>query len=327
MNDTSLQGCKIFSGSANIPLAKKIAKNMGLTLGKIDIGTFSDGEIRVEIEERVRGETIFLVQPTHAPNNNTLMELLIMVDAFRRSAVQKIIAVVPYYGYSRQDRRPDYTRTAVTSRLVADLLQTAGIDQIITVDIHSTQQVGFFTVPIINISARPEIVGDIFRKNGYAENPVIVSPDTGGVVRARVVAKEVNNTDLAIIDKRRPMANVSQVMNVIGDVEGRSCIIVDDMIDTGGTLCKAAVALKERGATRVTCYAAHGIFSGNAFDNFNSSVIDEVVVTDTIPLGILQNHPIPDIIRVISIAHLIAETLRRIYLQESVSEIYLTSTG
>lgn len=322
--DAPLQGCKIFSGSANIALAKNIASRMGLRLGKIDLGTFSDGEIRCEIEEHVRGDTIFIIQPTHAPTNETLMELLVMVDAFRRSAVAKIIAVVPYYGYARQDRRPDYTRTPITSRLVADLMQTSGIEQIVTVDIHSTQQAGFFTIPIINVSAKPEIVGDIFRNNGYDDLPMVVSPDTGGVVRARVIAKDLNDADLAIIDKRRPKANVSQVMNVIGDVEGKSCIIIDDMIDTGGTLCKAATALKERGATKVSCYATHGIFSGNAFDNFEESEIDEIVITDTIPLGILQDRDVPSNVRVISIAHLIAETLRRIYTRESVSEIYLT---
>lgn len=324
MKDAPLIGCKIFSGTANIPLAKTIASRMGLSLGKIDIGTFSDGEIRVEIEERVRGETIFIIQPTHAPTNDMIMELLIMVDAFRRSAVKRIIAVVPYYGYARQDRRPSYTRTPITSRLIADLIQTAGIDQIVTVDIHSTQQAGFFTIPIINISAKPVIVGDIFRNTDYKELPMIVSPDTGGVVRARAIAKDVNNADLAIIDKRRPEANVSQVMNVIGDVEGRSCIIIDDMIDTGGTLCKAAIALKERGAKRVSCYATHGVLSGQAFDNFEDSQIDEIVVTDTIPLGNLQNRDAPDNVRVISVAHLIAETLRRMYLKESVSQIYLT---
>lgn len=324
MSDVPLQGCKIFSGSANVPLAMNIASRMGLSLGRIDIGTFSDGEIRVEVEERVRGETIFIVQPTHAPTNDMIMELLIMVDAFRRSAVKKIVAVVPYYGYARQDRRPDYTRTPITSRLVADLIQTAGVDQIITVDIHSTQQAGFFTIPVINISAKPVIVADIFKHNESKNLPMIVSPDTGGVVRARAIAKDAGNADLAIIDKRRPKANVSQVMNVIGDVEGRSCIIVDDMIDTGGTLCKAAVVLKERGATRVSCYATHGVLSGQAFDNFEASQIDEIVVTDTIPLGDLQDRDVPSNVRVISVAHLIAETIRRMYLRESVSQIYLT---
>jgi len=296
---------------------------MGLKLGKIDIGRFSDGEIRVEIEECVRGETIFIIQPTHAPNNDTLMELLIMVDAFRRSAVKQIVAVVPYYGYSRQDRRPDYTRTPITSRLVADMMQSAGISQLISVDIHSQQQQGFFTIPITNISAKPDICGHIFTKYGY-QNPIVVSPDTGGVVRARAIAKEIDNADLVIIDKRRPKANESQVMNVIGDVDGKTCIIVDDMIDTGGTLCKAAVALKEHGAGKVICYATHGVFSGNAFENFENSVIDEIIVTDTIPVGILQDQEIPKRIKVISVASLIAETLRRIILNESISDIYFT---
>ena len=324
MKDVSLQGCKVFSGTANPEFAKKVARKMGLKLGKIDIGRFSDGEIRVEVEEHIRGETIFLIQPTHAPNNDTLMELLVMVDAFRRSAVKQIIAVVPYYGYSRQDRRPDYSRTPITSRLIADMMVTAGIDQVITVDIHSTQQQGFFTIPFINVSAKPEIVGDIFKRYAYKEQPVIVSPDTGGVVRARVVAKEINNADLVIIDKRRPEPNVSQVMNVIGEVEDKTCIIVDDMIDTGGTLCKGAIALKDRGANKVICYATHGVFSGDAYENFEKSVIDEIVVTDTIPLGVLQDVPTPTNIRVISVASLIGETLRRMYTKESISEIYLT---
>lgn len=326
---TPLVGCKIFSGSANPQLAKDIASHMGLSLGKIDIGRFSDGEVRVEIEERVRGETIFLIQPTHSPVNDTLMELLAMVDAFKRSAVKQVIAVMPYYGYARQDRRPDYTRTPITSRLVADLLEVAGVDQMITVDLHSTQQQGFFKIPTINVSAKPVIIGDVFRTYGF-QNPMVVSPDTGGVVRARAIAKEINNADLAIIDKRRPKANVSQVMNIIGDVSGRTCIIIDDMIDTAGTLCKAANALKDQGAEQIICYATHGVLSGNAFKNFEESGIDEVVITDTIPIGILQKDPftgdsliVPDKVRVISIAQLLGETLRRIHLQESVSEIYV----
>ena len=322
-----LRGCKIFSGSANPELAKKIATHMGMSLGKMDLGKFSDGEISCEITEKVRGEVVFLIQPTHAPVNDNLIEMLAIVDALKRSAAKEIIAVVPYYGYSRQDRRPDYTRTPITSRLIANLMETAGIDQMITVDLHSTQQQGFFTIPTINISAKPVIIGDVFRTYGY-NNPMVVSPDTGGVVRARAIAKQIDNADLAIIDKRRPKANVSEVMNIIGDVEGRTCIIVDDMIDTAGTLCKAAEALKNNGAQQIICYATHGVFSGGAFYNFEDSLIDEVVVSDTIPVGILQQNylvmnPLPPKIRVISIAELIAETLRRIVQMESVSEIYV----
>lgn len=318
---SGMNNAKIFSGNANIELSRAIAKLLKTNLGKIDLEQFSDGEIRCEINETVREKIVHIIQPTVPPANDNLMELLIMADAFRRSATKKIIAVVPYYGYARQDRRPQYTRTPITSRLVADMLQIAGVAQMIVVDLHSEQQQGFFNIPTTNVSATPNIVSDIYRKyQRDMYNLVVVSPDTGGVARARMVAKKLNDADLAIIDKRRPKANHAQVMNIIGDVEGKNCVIIDDMIDTAGTLCKAAAALKENGAQRVDAYATHGIFSGNAYDNIDNSVLDEVVVTDTIPLS--KTHS-SDKIRVISVAGLIAETMRRINDGQSVSEIYM----
>lgn len=318
---TALTDAKIFAGNANPKLAKDIAKALYVRLGHVDVDTFSDKEIRIELDEVVRLQTVFIVQPTCAPANDNLMQLLIMADALKRSAASKIVGVVPYYGYARQDRRPAYSRTPITSRLVADMIQVAGINQLIIVDLHSDQQQGFFTIPVTNISAAPIIVGDIWRKyQRDINNVVIVSPDTGGVARARKIAKQVSDADLAIVDKRRPKANVSEVMNVIGDVDGRDCIIVDDMIDTAGTLAKAAAALKERGATSVIAYATHPVFSGNAYQNIDNSVLDEVIVTDTIPLSSTEKS---DKIRVISIASLLAETMRRINNGKSVSEIYV----
>ncbi len=318
---TALNNAKIFAGNANPQLAKDIAKALQSRLGKVEVEKFSDKEIRVEFDETVRMQSIFIIQPTCAPANDNLMEFLIMADAVRRSAAAKVIGVVPYYGYARQDRRPGYTRTPVTSRLVADMIQVAGVHQLIIVDLHSEQQQGFFTIPVTNISAAPIIIGDIWRKyQRDINNIVIVSPDTGGVARARSIAKQVNDADLAIIDKRRPQANVSQVMNVIGDVEGRDCIIVDDMIDTAGTLAKAADALKEKGANSIIAYATHPVFSGTAYENIDNSVLDEVIVTDTIPLSTERSS---DKIRVISIASLLAETMRRIHTGKSVSEIYM----
>lgn len=315
----------IFTGNSNPQLAKRIATLFNQEIGIADVETFSDGEIRVECFEHVRGTDAFIIQSTCFPCNDNLMELLILADALKRSDVRKITAVIPYYGYARQDRRPDHTRTPITSRLVADMIQAAGIDQVIMVDLHSGQQQGFFKMPVINISAGPEIVRDIW--NNYAtsiKDITIVSPDTGGVVRARAVAKQIDDADLAIVDKRRPKANESQVMNIIGDVAGRTCIIVDDMIDTAGTLCKAAAALKKEGAAKVVAYATHGVLSGAAFNNIAESDIDEVVVTNTIPLGICQKVQL-DItpkIRVLCIADLIAETITRISHNRSVSEMY-----
>lgn len=312
---------KFFTGNSNPELAKHIVNILRKKLGNMDISHFSDGEVRCEINEAVREDNVFIIQSTCAPANDTLMELLTMSDAFKRSAVKKVIAVVPYYGYARQDRRPQYTRTPITSRLVADCIQAAGIDQLIIVDLHSEQQQGFFKIPSTNISATPIMVADIFRKYQKDLNDlVIVSPDTGGVPRARVVAKRLNDADLAIIDKRRPRANIAQVMNIIGEVDGKTCIIIDDMIDTAGTLCKAAEALQEHGAKVVDAYATHPVFSGEAYNNITSSTLNEVVVTDTIPLSKEQHC---DKIRVISVAGLLAETMRRINDGQSVSEIYM----
>ena len=318
---TALADAKILAGNANPMLASDIAKALNVPLGKIEVDTFSDKEIRIELDEPVRLQTVFIVQPTCAPANDNLMEFLIMADSVKRSAASKIVGVVPYYGYARQDRRPAYSRTPITSRLVADMFQTAGVDQLIVVDLHSDQQQGFFTIPVTNISATPIIVGDIWRNRLCdINNVMIVSPDTGGVARARRIAKQVNDADLAIIDKRRPKANISEVMNVIGDVAGRDCIVVDDMIDTAGTLAKAATALKDRGASSVIAYATHPVFSGNAYQNIDNSDLDEVIVTDTIPLSSTEKS---DKIRVISIASLLAETMRRINNGKSVSEIYV----
>lgn len=315
----------LFSGNANVELSERIAKYLYAKLGVADITKFSDGEIRVEIESHVRGKDAYIIQPTCAPTNDNLMELLVMVDAMRRSATRSVTAIIPYYGYSRQDRRPGYTRTPITSRLVADMIEASGIDQIMTVDIHSTQQQGFFHVPVINISAAPLIIGDIWKKYGTDRRDLtIVSPDTGGVNRARGIAKQLDDANLAIIDKRRPEANVSEVMNIIGDVEDQHCVLVDDMIDTAGTLGKAATALKKHGAKSVTAYATHGVFSGGAFMNIHESPLDEVVITDTIPLdnAVLRSEIGTNKIRTITLAGLISESIRRVSNNQSISEIY-----
>lgn len=322
---TRIPSSRIFTGNSNPQLVERIAALCQDNVGVADVSRFSDGEIHVEIKQHVRGKHAFVVQSICRPANDNLMELLVLVDALRRSDVTKITAVIPYYGYARQDRRPDHTRTPITSKLVATMIQAAGVDQVIVADIHSGQQAGFFDIPFINISAGPEIVADIWQNHYFSKQKfVVVSPDTGGVVRARIIAKQIDDADLAIIDKRRPRANESQVMNVIGDVEGRTCVMVDDMIDTAGTLCKASAALKDRGAAKVVAYATHGVFSGNAFDNLENSCIDEIVVSDTIPLGTCQpiNAVVPDKIRVFSLADTIAETIVRITNNESVSEMY-----
>jgi len=314
------QRTKIFSGNSNIPLATNIVNNLHTSLARRELTTFSDGEIRCEILEHVRDTYAIVIQSTSLPVNDNLMELLVMIDALKWQGVSKVIVLMPYYGYARQDRKPGFSRTPITSKLVAKMLGNAGMDFLIVVDIHSEQQMGFFDVPFINIAAAPELVGDIWRNHYHKDNIVIVSPDTGGVVRARTVAKQLDNADLAIIDKRRPEANVSEVMNVIGNVEGRRCIIVDDLIDTAGTLCKAAYALKEHGAKYVSAYATHPVFSGNAYENLATSEIDEIVVTDTIQIS-EEMKSIPKI-RQISIAGLLAETIYRIRSCKSVSEIY-----
>lgn len=310
----------VFSGNANATLAQAVADELQVPLGDIDVERFSDGEVNVQINEHTRGHHIYIIQPTCQPTNDNIMELLVMVDAFKRSAVKSITAIIPYYGYSRQDRRPDFTRTPISSRLIADLLQAAGIDQVMTIDIHSGQQQGFFDIPMINMSAQREIINDLTNRYYHCTKPVIVSPDIGGVARARSIAKQLD-TNIAIIDKRRPNPNESEVMNIIGDVQGKNCIIVDDIIDTAGTLCRAAGALKENGgAETVAAYATHPVFSGEAINKIEQSELDEVVVTDTIPVDL---YTAPDQVRVLSVAGLIAETLQRIRSKRSVSQMYL----
>jgi ribose-phosphate pyrophosphokinase len=309
----------VFSGNANPALAEGIVHKLNMRLGMASVGRFSDGEIAVEIEENVRGREVFVVQPTCAPINENLVELLIMIDAFRRSSASLITAVIPYYGYSRQDRRTRSSRVPISAKLVAKMITSAGADRVLTVDLHADQIQGFFDVPVDNVYASPILLGDVWRQQ--YQDLMVVSPDVGGVVRARALAKRLDDADLAIIDKRRPRANESKVMNIIGDVQGRTCVMVDDIVDTAGTLCKAARALKENGAIKVVAYCTHAVLSGPAIQNIESSVLDELVVTDTIPLR-------PDAaacgrIRVLSAAEMLAETIRRIAVGESVSSLYV----
>jgi ribose-phosphate pyrophosphokinase len=309
----------VFSGNANPVLAKSIVKHLNMPLGKTLVETFSDGEIMVEVNENVRGKDVFIVQSTCFPSNDNLMELMIMVDALRRSSVRRITAVVPYFGYARQDRRPRSARVAITAKVVANMLSGAGIDRILTVDLHADQIQGFFDMPVDNVYASPILLGDIWRQK--YNDLMVVSPDVGGVVRARALAKRLDDADLAIIDKRRPKANVAKVMNIIGDVEGRSCILVDDLVDTAGTLCKAATALKEKGASKVVAYITHPVLSGPAITNLENSELDELVVTDTIPLN--EKAKSCGKVRQLSIAMILAETMKRIHLEESVSSLYM----
>lgn len=309
----------VFTGNANPVLAQKVVSYLNLPLGKALVGKFSDGEIMVDIIDNVRGRDVFIVQPTCEPTNDNLMELLVMIDAVRRASAYRITAVLPYYGYSRQDRRTRSARVPLTAKLVADMIVTAGADRVLTVDLHADQIQGFFNKPVDNIYASPILLGDMWRQE--YPNLIVVSPDVGGVVRARALAKRLDDADLAIIDKRRPRANVAQVMNIIGEVEGRSCVLVDDLVDTAGTLCKAAKALKEHGAARVVAYCTHPVLSGPAVENIAGSVLDELVVTDTIPLR--PEAAACGRIRVLSIAELLAETMRRISNEESVSSLFM----
>ena len=309
----------VFAGNSNPQLANEIAQRLNLPLGNAIVGQFSDGEVMVEIMENVRGKDIFIVQPTCAPTNKNLMELLVMVDAMRRSSAARVTAVVPYFGYARQDRRPRSARVPITAKVVAQMIGSVGTDRVLTVDLHADQIQGFFSIPVDNVYASPILLGDIWRQK--YENLMVVSPDVGGVVRARALAKRLDDADLAIIDKRRPRANEAKVMNIIGDVEGRSCILVDDLVDTAGTLCAAAAALKEHGAKRVVAYITHPVLSGPAIDNISKSDLDELVVTDTIPLQ--QSAAATGKIRQLSIAELLAETMRRISNEESVSSLYV----
>ncbi|GAB6041720.1 ribose-phosphate pyrophosphokinase [Endothiovibrio diazotrophicus] len=309
----------IFSGSANPELAQKIANHLGMPLGKAHIERFSDGEVFVEIVDSVRGKDVFIVQPTCAPTNDNLMELLVMVDAMRRASAYRITTVIPYYGYARQDRRPRSARVPITARLVADMIAVSGVNRVLTVDLHADQIQGFFSMPVDNVYASPILLGDIWRQT--YPNLVVVSPDVGGVVRARAIAKRLDDADLAIIDKRRPRANVAEVMHIIGEVEDRTCVLVDDLVDTAGTLCHAADALKARGARMVVAYCTHPVLSGKAISNIENSQLDELVVSDTIPLQPAAA-ACPKI-RVASVAEMLGETMRRINQEESVSSMYM----
>ncbi|GAB3651283.1 ribose-phosphate pyrophosphokinase [Ramlibacter alkalitolerans] len=308
----------VFTGTANPALAEQIASHLGISIGAASVGRFSDGEVTVEINTSVRTRDVFVVQSTCAPTNDTLMELLIMVDALKRASAERISAVIPYFGYARQDRRPRSSRVPISAKVVANLLQTVGVARVLTMDLHADQIQGFFDIPVDNIYASPVLLGDLRQKN--YEDLIVVSPDVGGVVRARALAKQLN-TDLAIIDKRRPKANVSEVMHVIGEIEGRNCVIMDDMIDTAGTLVKAAEVLKERGAKHVYAYCTHPIFSGPAIDRITKgTALDEVVVTNTIPLSDTARACTK--VRQVSVASLIAETIQRIAKGESVMSLF-----
>jgi ribose-phosphate pyrophosphokinase len=309
----------VFTGNANPALAQDIARHLMQPLGRAMVGRFSDGEIQVEIMENVRGKDVYLVQSTCPPANEHLMELLVMADACRRASAGRITAVIPYLGYARQDRRQRATRVPITAKLVADMIGCAGVHRVLTVDLHADQIQGFFGVPVDNVYASPVLLGEVWKQK--YENMIVVSPDVGGVVRARALARRLDNADLAIIDKRRQRANESQVMNIIGDVRGRSCILVDDLVDTAGTLCQAAQALKDEGAVRVIAYITHPVLSGKAVERISASALDELVVTDTIPLGAEAKKC--SRIRVLSVAELLAETMRRIRDEESVSSLYV----
>jgi ribose-phosphate pyrophosphokinase len=308
----------VFTGNAHPQLAQEVAKELSIRLGDADVDKFSDGEISVEINENVRGKDVFIIQPTSAPTNSNLMELLFMADALRRASAARITAVRPYFGYARQDRRVRSARVPISAKLVADMIAKAGVDRVLTVDLHSEQIQGFFDISVDNIYGSPVLLDDIERRN--YDNLMVVSPDIGGVVRARALAKQLNDAELAIIDKRRPKANVSEVMNIIGEVEGRTCILMDDMVDTAGTLCSAAKALKDGGAARVVAYCTHPVLSGKAIDNINNSELDELVVTDTIPLSEQARHCTK--IRQLSMAKLLAEAMRRVRNEESISAMF-----
>ena len=307
----------VFSGNANPKLALSVTQHLNIPLGRATVNRFSDGEVAVEINENVRGQDVFVLQSTCAPTNDNLMELMIMVDALRRASARRITAAIPYYGYARQDRRPRSARVAISAKVVANMLQSVGVDRVLTMDLHADQIQGFFDIPVDNIYSTPVLLNDILAHQ--YPNLMVVSPDVGGVVRARAMAKALD-VDLAIIDKRRPRANVAEIMNIIGEVKGRTCVITDDIVDTAGTLCNAASALKERGAVRVLAYAAHPVLSGNAVDRITNSPLDELVITDTIPLR-PEAEACPKI-RQLSCAALIGETISRIANESSVSSLF-----
>lgn len=310
----------VFSGNANKPLANSICRELGVRPGKALVSRFSDGEVQVEIQENVRRQEVFVVQPTCAPSAENLVELLVLIDALKRASASSVTAVVPYFGYARQDRRMRSSRVPITAKVAAKMFGAVSADRVLTVDLHADQIQGFFDIPVDNVYASPLLLADIWRAYG-TENLLVVSPDVGGVVRARAVAKRLDDADLAIIDKRRPRANVATVMNIIGDVEGKDCVLVDDIVDTAGTLCAAAAALKQHGAKKVAAYCTHPVLSGPAVDNLNNSVLDELVVTDTIPLSPQAQGCSK--IRQLSVAELLAETIRRIAFGESVSSLYV----
>jgi len=313
----SHDGLMLFTGNANPELAASVAKGLGISLGKANVTKFSDGEISVEINENVRGKDVFVLQSTCEPTNDNLMEVMLMIDALKRASAGRISAAIPYFGYARQDRRVRSSRVAISAKVVANMLQVVGVDRILTMDLHADQIQGFFDIPVDNIYASPVLLSDVWKQN--FENLIVVSPDVGGVVRARALAKRLD-VDLAIIDKRRPRANVAEVMNLIGDVTDRTCVIMDDMVDTANTLCKAANALKAHGAKKVVAYCTHPVLSGSAVQRVIESELDELVVTDTIPLK--EEAAASGKIRQLSVADLLAETIRRILRSDSVSSLF-----
>jgi len=316
----SKQNLLVFTGNANRPLALAVCRQLGIPLGKAQVGQFSDGEVQVEIEENVRRQEVFVIQSTCAPTAENFMELLVLVDALKRASAANVTAVVPYFGYARQDRRMRSARVPITAKVAAKMFTAVGTDRVLTVDLHADQIQGFFDIPVDNVYASPLLLADIWRSQG-TDNLIVVSPDVGGVVRARAIAKRLDDADLAIIDKRRPKANVATVMNIIGDVSGKTCVLVDDIVDTAGTLCAAAAALKQHGARKVVAYCTHPVLSGAAIANVSNSQLDELVVTDTIPLS--EAARACPRIRQLSVAELLAETIRRIAFGESVSSLYV----
>ena len=308
----------VFTGNANPQLASEIVQCLGIPLGRVLVSKFSDGEINVEVMENVRGQDVFVVQPTCAPSNDNLMELLVMMDALKRSSAERVTAVVPYFGYARQDRRPRTARVAISAKLVASMISVAGADRVLTIDLHADQIQGFFDIPTDNIYASPVLMSELWRKQ--LPNPIVVSPDVGGVVRARALAKHLE-TDLAIIDKRRPRTNEAKVMHIIGEVDGRSCILIDDMVDTANTLCEAARALKQQGAVKVLACCTHPVLSGDAVKRIAGSQLDELLVTNSIPLR--QDAIECPIIRQSSVAELLAESIRRITTGDSISNLFI----
>jgi ribose-phosphate pyrophosphokinase len=309
----------VFSGNANLGLASNIAQELNVPMGKAVVGRFSDGEVMVEVMENVRGHDVYVIQPTCAPAADNFMELLVMIDALKRASAARVTAVIPYFGYARQDRRPRSARVPITAKVAARMISSVGTDRVVTIDLHADQIQGFFDIPVDNVYASPLTLADIWQRQSH-HNIIVVSPDVGGVLRARAIAKRLD-AELAIIDKRRPRANVAKVMNIIGDVQDKCCVMVDDMVDTAGTLCSAAAALKDNGASRVVAYCVHPVLSGPAVNNIEQSQLDEVVVTDTIPLG--EAAQACSKIRQLSVAQMMAETIRRMSLGESVSSMYV----